>query len=78
MIVNLGSPGLLDDARSAICSTADVGFGVLTTPIPTNDARYPQYFGCGVIDADGAVFGLVPPPPPPPNTPPVAVDDVAR
>jgi hypothetical protein len=77
-LTDAGSPGLLDDARSAICSTADVGFGVLSTPIPTSDPRYPKYFGCGVINADGAVFSLVPPPPPPPpNTPPVAVDDIA-
>ena len=76
-LADAGSPGLLDDARAAICSTADVGFGVLSTPIPTTDPRYATYFGCGVIDADGAVLGLVPPPPPPTNTPPVAVDDVA-
>jgi len=80
-LADTGTPGLLDDARSAICSTADVGFGVMTvygsTPIPTNDPRYPKYFGCGVINADGAVFSVAPPPPPPPNTPPVAVDDTA-
>jgi len=76
-LADAGSPGLLDDARAAICSTADVGFGVTSTPIPTTDPRYPTYFGCGVIDADGAVLGLVPPAPPPPNTPPVAVDDAA-
>ncbi len=76
-LADAGSPGLLDDARSAICSTADVGFGVNATPIATTDARYPEYFGCGVIDADGAVLALVPPPPPPPNSPPVAVDVVA-
>ena len=76
-LADAGSPGLLDDARAAICSTADVGFGVNSTPIQTTDPRYPTYFGCGVIDADGAVLGLVPPPPPPTNTPPVAVDDAA-
>ncbi len=76
-LTDTGNPGLLDDARSAICSTADAGFGVNSTPIPTNDPRYPKYFGCGVIDADGAVLGLVPPPPPPPNSPPIAVDDAA-
>jgi subtilisin family serine protease len=78
-LTDTGTPGLLDDARSAICAAADDGFGVLQTPIPKTDPRYPKYFGCGVIDADGAVFGLNPPPPPPPptNTPPVAVDDTA-
>jgi len=77
-LTDTGSAGLLDDARSAICSAADDGFGVLSTPIPKTDPRYPQYFGCGMIDADGSVLGLQPPPPPPPtNTPPVAVDDTA-
>jgi len=75
-LTDAGTPGLLDDARSAICAAADDGFGVLQTPIPKTDPRYPKYFGCGVIDADGAVFGLNPPPPPT-NTPPVAVDDEA-
>jgi subtilisin len=75
-LTDTGTPGLLDDAKSAICAAADDGFGVLQTPIPKNDPRYPKYFGCGVINADGAVFGLNPPPPPT-NTPPVAVDDTA-
>jgi subtilisin family serine protease len=80
-LTDQGTPGLLDDARAAICSTADDGYGVISgfsnVPIPKTDPRYPKYFGCGVINADGAVFGLTPPPPPPPNTPPVAVDDTA-
>jgi len=72
-IVDSGSPGLLDDVRSRICAGADPGFGVNSTPIPTSDPRYPTYFGCGVIDADDAVFGIVPPT----NHPPVATDDSA-
>jgi subtilisin family serine protease len=68
-----GSAGLVDDVRDRICATADTGFGVLTTPIPTTDPRYPKYFGCGVINAGAAVAGLVPPPPG--NDPPVAGDD---
>jgi subtilisin family serine protease len=81
-IADAGAPGLFDDVRAQLCSTADVGFGVQTgfgggTAIPTSDPRYPQYFGCGVLDADGAVMPLVPPPPPPGNADPDAVDDTA-
>lgn len=72
-IADAGSPGLFDDVRNRICATADPGFGVNSTPIPTSDPRYPQYFGCGVIDADDAVLGIVPPV----NHPPVAGDDFA-
>ena len=72
-IADTGSPGLFDDVRARICSTADPGFGVNATPIPTNDPRYPTYFGCGVVDADDAVLGIVPPV----NHPPVATDDSA-
>jgi hypothetical protein len=72
-ITDAGAPGLLDDVRNRICATADVGFGVNSTPIPTNDARYPKYFGCGVVDADYAVLGIIPPG----NGPPVATDDSA-
>jgi subtilisin len=72
-LADTGSPGRLDDVRSRICSGADPGFGVNSTPIPTTDPRYPTYFGCGVIDADDAVLGIVPPV----NHPPVATDDTA-
>ena len=73
-ITDSGSPGLFDDVRARMCSTADPGFGVNSTPIATTDPRYPTYFGCGVVDAAGAVLGLTPPPPPA-NHPPVATDD---
>jgi subtilisin family serine protease len=74
-----GTPGLFDDVKNQLCATADVGWGVETlfgsTPIPTSDPRYPQYFGCGVINAEAAVLGLAPPPPP--NNPPSAgADDI--
>ena len=69
-----GEPGFLDEVRAQLCSTANTGFGVLTTPIPPTDPRYPNYFGCGVIDADAAVLGLAPPPV---NGSPVAADDAA-
>ena len=78
-ITDQGAPGLFDDVRNRLCATTDVGWGVETlfgsTPIPTTDPRYAQYFGCGMIRADRAVLGLTPPPPP--NNPPVAsADDV--
>ena len=78
-IADSGAPGLFDDVRNRLCATANVGYGVQTafgsTPIPTTDPRYPKYFGCGVIDAEEAVLGLLPPPPT--NDPPVATDDTA-
>ena len=76
-IADAGTPGFVDDVKSRLCATADVGYGVQSifgsTPIPTTDPRYPKYFGCGVINAEAAVLGLVPPPPA--NNPPDAVDD---
>ncbi|MFL5770340.1 MAG: S8 family serine peptidase, partial [Chloroflexota bacterium] len=69
-ITDAGAPGLFDDVKNQLCAHADVGFGVNSTPIPQNDARYPRYFGCGVLNADGAVLPLIPPTP---NTQPVAV-----
>ena len=79
-LTDQGSVGLLDDVRTRLCATANQGWGVQTgfgsTPIPPSDPRYPQYFGCGVVDADEAVLGLTPPPPPT-NRPPVATDDGA-
>ncbi len=78
-ITDQGPPGLFDDVKNQLCATATVGWGVQTlfgnTPIPPSDPRYPQYFGCGVINAGAAVLGLVPPPPP--NHAPVAnADDI--
>ncbi|HSL32610.1 MAG TPA: Ig-like domain-containing protein, partial [Candidatus Limnocylindrales bacterium] len=73
-LTDAGTPGLFDDVKAQLCATADDGFGVNSTPIPTNDPRYPTYFGCGVINADGAVLGSNPPPT---NRSPVAADDAA-
>ena len=79
-ISDTGTPGLLDDVRARLCTTANVAYGVQTgfssTPIPTSDPRYPKYFGCGILDAQEAVLGVVPPPPPG-NQAPVANDDSA-
>ena len=78
-ITDQGAPGLFDDVKARLCATTTVGFGVEgifggSTPIPTSDPRYPQYFGCGVVNACQAVAGLNPPPP---NNPPVAgADDI--
>lgn len=76
-IVDQNGNGRQDEARDRLCATADDGFGVLTTPIPTTDPRYPTYFGCGIPNVDEAVLGLAPPPPPPANAPPTAVADPA-
>jgi subtilisin family serine protease len=70
-ISDQGAPGLFDDVRAALCATATTGFGVNSTPIPTSDPRYPKYFGCGVINASGAVLPLLS------NNSPVATDDTA-
>src|SRR4029453_18505060 len=72
-ISDQGAPGLFDDVKAQLCATADVAFGVNSTPIPTSDPRYPKYFGCGVLDADDAVLTLAPPA----NNSPVATDDAA-
>ena len=71
---------LADDVKEHLCDNTSVGFGVLTTPIPQNDPRYAQYFGCGVTDANKAL--LTNPPPgggggDPGNSAPVANDDGA-
>ncbi len=73
-----GAPGLFDDVRAQLCSTANVGYGVQSifgqdVPITPADPRYANWFGCGIVDAQEAVLSLVPPV----NTPPAAVDDTA-
>jgi VCBS repeat-containing protein len=77
-ITDTGAPGLFDDVRNRLCTTANVGWGVQSafgsTQITPSDPRYPNWFGCGVVDAGEAVLGLNPPPP---NDPPVAAADTA-
>jgi subtilisin family serine protease len=58
-ITDQGAPGLFDDVRAQLCSTATTGFGVNSTPIPTSDPRYAKYFGCGVINVSNAVLPLL-------------------
>ena len=60
-ITDQGAPGLFDDVRAQLCSTATSAFGVNSTPIPTSDPRYAKYFGCGVIDVSSAVLPLLSP-----------------
>jgi subtilisin len=77
-ITDQGQPGLFDDVRNRLCSTASQGWGVQTgfgdgTPILPSDPRYAPYFGCGVVNAQNAVLG----PNPPANQPPVANPDTA-
>ena len=77
-ISNEGDPATLaDDVKAHLCATTQPGFGVLSTPIPQTDPRYPQYFGCGVVDAKQALITNPPPTSGEPNNPPVAVDDSA-
>jgi subtilisin len=71
---------LADDVKAHLCANTMLGFGVLTTPIPPDDPRYAQYFGCGVVDAKAALVDNPPdagepppPPPPPPNEAPLAI-----
>jgi hypothetical protein len=75
-ITDGGAPGLFDDVRARLCATANVGWGVQSlfgnTQITPSDPRYPNWFGCGVVDAGEAVLGINPPPP---NDPPVATAD---
>jgi subtilisin family serine protease len=70
-ITDQGTPGLFDDVKNQLCSTATVGFGVNSTPIPTSDPRYANYFGCGVINVSAAVLPLLS------ADAPVATDDTA-
>ncbi|HLO35817.1 MAG TPA: S8 family serine peptidase, partial [Candidatus Deferrimicrobium sp.] len=76
-ITDQGTAGLFDDVKARLCATTTVGYGVEgifggSTPIPTTDPRYPEYFGCGVVNAGQAVADLNPPPT---NNPPVATPD---
>jgi subtilisin family serine protease len=76
-LADQGMPGFFDDVTGRLCATADLGYGVQSifgsTPITPSDPRYPNWFGCGVINAEAAVLGLTPPTPP--NNPPNAIAD---
>src|SRR4051812_17577130 len=69
-ILNAGDPATLaDDVKAHLCRTASPAGLALTDP------RYPNYYGCGIVDAEQAL--LIDPPPPPPghNARPIAGDD---
>lgn len=83
-ITNAGDPATLaDDVKAHLCSNTAVGtgvtyFGFYHVPISATDPRYPEWFGCGVLDANKA---LITNPPPtggdPINHAPVATSDAA-
>ena len=70
-IENSGNPATLaDDVKAHLCATTTQAGMALTDP------KYPNYYGCGIVNARKALIET--PPPPPPNTgAPVAVDDAA-
>jgi hypothetical protein len=81
-IGNAGDPKTLaDDVRAHLCANTSVGtgvtyFGFFHVPIDPSDPRYPDWFGCGVVDANTALV-TNPPPQDEPNAAPVAADDTA-
>ena len=73
-ITDANSNGLLaDDVKAHLCANTSPAAGMATT-----DARYPKWYGCGIVDADKA---LVDNPPPAAGggagSAPAAVDDTA-
>ena len=82
-IENAGDPATLaDDVKDHLCANTSVGtgvtyFGFFHVPISPTDPRYPDWFGCGVLDANKALITNPPPAGGEPNNPPVAVDDSA-
>ena len=63
---------LFDEVKAHLCSSTDPGGRIATT-----DPRYPNWYGCGVINAGKALVDNPPPVGPAPNLPPVAVADTA-
>ncbi|HKG56005.1 MAG TPA: S8 family serine peptidase, partial [Candidatus Limnocylindrales bacterium] len=69
-ILNAGdATTLADDVKAHLCRTAS------PAALATTDPRYPNYYGCGIVDAEQAL--LIDPPAPPPghNARPIAGDD---
>ena len=56
-IADANGNGLLaDDVKAHLCATA------ATASYPaTTDARYPNWYGCGIVDADNALITVPPP-----------------
>ena len=60
-----------DDIRAHLCAQTAPAAGMATT-----DPRYPNWYGCGIVDADKALVDN-PPDDGGPNEPPIATDDAA-
>ena len=68
-----GNGLLADDVKAHLCSTA------ATASYPaTSDARYPNWYGCGIVDAANALVETPPPGGQPGNHKPVATPDAAN
>ncbi|HEY6056877.1 MAG TPA: S8 family serine peptidase, partial [Candidatus Limnocylindrales bacterium] len=67
-----GDDLLFDEVKAHLCANTDPGGRIATT-----DPRYPNWYGCGVINAGKALVDNPPPLGPAPNVPPVALDDTA-
>ena len=61
---------LADDIKAHLCANTAPGGG-----FPTTDPRYPNWYGCGIVDADKALLDNPPPGSAQVNDPPVAGDD---
>ena len=70
-IADANHDGLLsDDVKAHLCATARTA----SSPAKT-DARYPNWYGCGIVNVQDAL--LTNPPPPPDNGAPIAAPDSA-
>ena len=70
-IANGGNPATLhDDVKAHLCATTTVA-GLAPT-----DPKYPNYYGCGIVNARKALIETPPPSPTNPSAP-VAADDAA-
>ena len=61
-----------DDIKAHLCANTSPAAGMATT-----DPRYPNWYGCGIVDADKALLDNPPPGSAGSGSAPVAVDDTA-
>jgi subtilisin family serine protease len=72
-ITDANSNGLLaDDVKAHLCANTSPAAGMATT-----DPRYPNWYGCGIVDADKALVDNPPPGGGGTGSAPTAVDDTA-